>query len=564
MNRQFSFATRAFLLAFIPMALTLAASFIFVSKAVEGRIKVRMRDSLQKTEEEMSRRDADYSRHNLRALAALTENSSLKAGIGLLRETRDPALQGQAQETLASQLRQMAESMDYDLLLIEDSTEKPLVGVIGEQRVRLIVSAHPVEVVAPSLIRVHGDLYESMSVPINLGDENLGILTVGRQFNVRAWSEFGDTALIQNGRILLTSFPVARAHDAELQVQSKCKSASGECEVEIGGEAFLAMPVRQETFKGSVRLISFQSIDAATSEFTRSLTSVFSLIGGAGIVFVFLFCTLGARSVAKPLVNLVAQLKEKGSAGEFATELKSNYQTAEVNELALEFTRAAGAIRESERQLDEATLQFIESMAQAQDARDPYTAGHSERVSANSTAVAMAMGLGPAEVEIIRIGAKLHDIGKIGIPDAVLRKPGKLTRDEYTLIQRHPRIGKEILEKVDRFKDFLPIVELHHENPNGSGYPNGLTKDEIPLGVRIVHVTDVYDAITSDRSYRKAMSQTQAWDLLRKGTGPLFDPDVVEALWAVLEKQQFPDTVTRIITPHEMDLAFYSLPTRGN
>ncbi|HLQ75753.1 MAG TPA: HD domain-containing phosphohydrolase, partial [Terriglobia bacterium] len=152
----------------------------------------------------------------------------------------------------------------------------------------------------------------------------------------------------------------------------------------------------------------------------------------------------------------------------------------------------------------------------------------------------------------------------IGIPDAVLRKPGKLTRDEYTLIQRHPRIGKEILEKVDRFKDFLPIVELHHENPNGSGYPNGLTKDEIPLGVRIVHVTDVYDAITSDRSYRKAMSQTQAWDLLRKGTGPLFDPDVVEALWAVLEKQQFPDTVTRIITPHEMDLAFYSLPTRGN
>jgi len=89
-----------------------------------------------------------------------------------------------------------------------------------------------------------------------------------------------------------------------------------------------------------------------------------------------------------------------------------------------------------------------------------------------------------------------------------------------------------------------------------------LKKDDIPLGVRIVHVADVWDAITSDRSYRKAMPHAVAWDLLRKGTGPLFDPDVVEALWTILEKEQFPDTVTRIIKPHEMDLAFYPLPMR--
>src|SRR5262245_59273536 len=149
----------------------------------------------------------------------------------------------------------------------------------------------------------------------------------------------------------------------------------------------------------------------------------------------------------------------------------------------MEFSRAARAVRESARLLDEATEEFIESMAQAQDARDPYTAGHSERVSVNSTAIATAMGLGHDEIEIIRIGAKLHDIGKIGIPDAVLRKPGRLTREEYVLIQRHPEIGKEILEKVGRFSDFLPIVELHHENPDGSGYPYGLTENEIPLGV---------------------------------------------------------------------------------
>jgi putative nucleotidyltransferase with HDIG domain len=209
--------------------------------------------------------------------------------------------------------------------------------------------------------------------------------------------------------------------------------------------------------------------------------------------------------------------------------------------------------------LDEATEEFIESMAQAQDARDPYTAGHSERVSANSTAIARVMGLKAEEVEIIRIGAKLHDIGKIGIPDAVLRKPGKLTREEYVLIQRHATIGRVILEKVGRFKEFLPIVELHHENPDGSGYPYGLKKDDIPLGVRIVHVADVYDAITSDRAYRKAMTEAHAWELLRDGTGPLFDAEVVEALWTVLRRVGWDTEVSNATVPHENDLAFYPL-----
>jgi putative nucleotidyltransferase with HDIG domain len=146
--------------------------------------------------------------------------------------------------------------------------------------------------------------------------------------------------------------------------------------------------------------------------------------------------------------------------------------------------------------IDKATEQFIDSMTRAQDARDPHTTGHSERVSANSTAMAIAMGLTPSEVEIIRIGSKLHDIGKIGIPEAILRKPGKLTTEERMLIQQHCSLGKKILESVGRFSEFLPIVELHHENPDGSGYPYGLRKDQIPLGVRIVHVEEVCAFVT--------------------------------------------------------------------
>ena len=559
MTRQLSLEMRAFLFAFIPMALTLVLSFVVIGSAVESRIKDRLRASLQETEMLISRRESASSAQVYRSLSSLSENSSLKAGIGLLRENPEPRFQEQARETLARQLERMGGSLGFELLLFEDSLDQPVIGIVGSQRSRFTPQSEPVEILAPSLVRVRNKLYEAVSVPINNGTENLGTLIVGNEFDIRSWSEFGQTALIQNGRVLLTTFADSSIGDTERQVQEKCVSTAVECEVRIGGETYLSMPIRQETFKDGVRLLSFQSIDAATADFTRSFQGLFPLIGGGGVLLVFLSSAMGARLIAGPLVKLLNQLRREGSAGGFTAALDTNYRAAEVNELAMEFSRAAGAVRESARLLDKVTEEFIESMAQAQDARDPYTAGHSERVSLNSTAVAQVMGLREEEVDIIRIGAKLHDIGKIGIPDAVLRKPGRLTREEYVLIQRHPEIGREILEKVGRFKEFLPIVELHHENPDGSGYPFGLREQDIPLGVRIVHVVDVYDAITTDRAYRKAMTEVEAWDLIRRGTGRLFDPEVVDALWTVLRREEVAGRPLREAVPHENDFAFYSL-----
>ena len=559
MTRQLSLEMRAFLFAFVPMGLTLVLSFVVVSRAVESRIKDRLRASLQETEMLISRRESASSAQVYRSLSSLSENSSLKAGIGLLRENGEPRFQEQARETLARQLERMGGSLGFELLLFEDSLDQPVIGIVGSQRSRFTPQSEPVEILAPSLVRVRNKLYEAVSVPINNGTENLGTLIVGNEFDIRSWSEFGKTALIQNGRVLLTTFADGSIGDAERQVHENCVSTAVECEVRIGGETYLSMPIRQETFKDGVRLLSFQSIDAATADFTRSFQGLFPLIGGGGVLLVFLSSAMGARLIAGPLVKLLNQLRREGSAGGFTAALDTNYRAAEVNELAMEFSRAAGAVRESARLLDKVTEEFIESMAQAQDARDPYTAGHSERVSLNATAVAQMMGLRAEEVDIIRIGAKLHDIGKIGIPDAVLRKPGRLTREEYVLIQRHPEIGREILEKVGRFKEFLPIVELHHENPDGSGYPFGLREQDIPLGVRIVHVVDVYDAITTDRAYRKAMTEVEAWDLIRRGTGRLFDPEVVDALWAVLRREEVAGRPLREAVPHENDFAFYSL-----
>jgi HD-GYP domain-containing protein (c-di-GMP phosphodiesterase class II) len=203
---------------------------------------------------------------------------------------------------------------------------------------------------------------------------------------------------------------------------------------------------------------------------------------------------------------------------------------------AMEFRRSAKILQESKNHLEEAVLQFVETMAQALDARDKYTAGHSDRVSINSTVIAEAMRLAPEEIEIIRIGARLHDIGKIGIPDTVLQKPGKLTEDEYALIRLHPQIGKKIIEKVERLQKYLPIVELHHEDYDGGGYPYGLHGQSVPVGVRIVHVVDVFDAITSDRAYRKARSREDMVAIMSSESGKQFDPAVLAAFLETLNK----------------------------
>jgi HD domain-containing protein len=558
-NRTPSLATRAFLFAFLPLVLALVGSFIAINKAVEKRIKGELHESLHRTDMTLSKWKGEYNQHRLRILSVLADSPSLKAGIGLLRETRDPDLQEQANETVAGQLAQMGESLDCDLLFIENESAKPIVGVIGPDRSRLRLPADSMDFIGPSLIRVRNTLYEAASAPINLGSENLGRLIVGRKFNIHAWSEIGDAALIRNGKVILTTFPQETANQVGQQLQTRCSARAEECEIELAGENFLALPVRQDSLGNDIRLVSFQSIDAASNAFTKSIRGVFPLIGAGGVLLVFVFSLVGSRYIAKPLVTLIGQLQRDGKSGSFSTEVAGNYRAAEVNELAMQFSRAADAVKESERRLDEATEEFIESMAHAQDARDPYTSGHSERVSVNSTAIARVMGLSPEQIEIIRIGAKLHDLGKIGIPDAVLRKPGKLSAEEYRLIQQHPLIGKKILEKVGRFKDFLPIVELHHENPDGSGYPYGLREDEIPIGVRIVHVADVYDAITSDRAYRQGMSEAKAWDLLIKGMGTLFDPEVIDALWSMVQKQQGDGENSKTANVHVNDFAYYSL-----
>ena len=227
--------------------------------------------------------------------------------------------------------------------------------------------------------------------------------------------------------------------------------------------------------------------------------------------------------------DLMTAVRESERSGRFTPSFPVTSTSPDVNRLSEALNGAARSIVHSQSDLDHAYLQFVETMAQALDARDPYTAGHSLRVAAYSHALAIEMELSSEDAETIRIAAQLHDIGKIGIPDAVLQKPGELTVEEYGLIKLHPQIGRKILEKVGRFDKLLAVVELHHENYDGTGYPYGLAGNKVPIAARIVHVADAFDAMTTTRSYRSARSLRTAVEEINRNAGRQFDPAAAKA-----------------------------------
>ena len=179
---------------------------------------------------------------------------------------------------------------------------------------------------------------------------------------------------------------------------------------------------------------------------------------------------------------------------------------------------------------------LAEALAEALDARDRYTAGHSVRVAEYADSITRTLELPQAECEAIRLAAWLHDVGKIGIPDAVLLKPGPLTAEEFGLVKLHPQIGRRILERGQGFESVLDAVELHHENFDGTGYPYGAIGDRIPLGARVIRVADVFDAMTTDRSYRPAFTPQSALEAIHAESGRQFDPRCVLAFLRVMRR----------------------------
>lgn len=280
----------------------------------------------------------------------------------------------------------------------------------------------------------------------------------------------------------------------------------------------------------------------------RTQTLIISLLAAAlALVFGFFF----AQQLTRPVREL-AEGAQRIAAGDFSRRVKVLGRT-ELGELGSSFNqmtdqveRFIGDLQRSAAENHELFLGTVKALAAAIDGKDPYTRGHSERVSRFSVATAQALGLPDDEIEQIRISALLHDVGKIGIDDRVLKKPSALTDEEFEIMKTHPQKGFKIMSQIPAMRDFLPGMYMHHEMINGEGYPQGLKGDEIPIQARIVSVADTFDAMTTERPYQRAMDLEAALTRLKSFIGTRYDARVVAAFIAACEAGKIRPGVTRV------------------
>jgi putative nucleotidyltransferase with HDIG domain len=247
---------------------------------------------------------------------------------------------------------------------------------------------------------------------------------------------------------------------------------------------------------------------------------------------------LSARRITSPL-QVLAQSSKAIARGDFSQRVHVKTRT-EIGELAATFNTMSEELEQFVEDLKRAAeenknlfMGSIQMLAGAVDEKDPYTRGHSDRVTKYSLMIAKEMGLDPGFLEILRVSALLHDVGKIGIEDRILKKPGALTPEEFEIMKTHTTKGATILRPVPQLSEMLPGIELHHEALNGRGYPYGLKGDDIPLLARVIAVADTFDALTTNRPYQKAHDPVDALRIIENLSGQRLDPKAVTALMAV-------------------------------
>lgn len=311
-------------------------------------------------------------------------------------------------------------------------------------------------------------------------------------------------------------------------------ATTSELEVEVRG---LAMPVVahlvpvQETAWGVVAhkptSFAFQQVQAMVAN-----TAIIVVLL---VAFALVLAFFAARHLGRPIQRL-AETTHEIAAGRFDRRVDTRGLAFELADLAEDFNRMSVYLENYVAQLREAAAQnrelfigSIRAFAAAVDAKDPYTRGHSERVAAYSRSIARYLGLPDDVVERVWISAVLHDIGKIGVADTVLKKHGVLTPEEFEQMKLHPVIGAEIAEPIGALREMIPGIRWHHEGWNGTGYPDGLRGEQIPLMARIIGVADTFDAITTNRPYQTASSPEKAIEIIKRLTGTKFDAKITTA-----------------------------------
>ncbi|HEX2164186.1 MAG TPA: HD domain-containing phosphohydrolase [Thermoanaerobaculia bacterium] len=315
----------------------------------------------------------------------------------------------------------------------------------------------------------------------------------------------------------------------------------GQYPVEIGGEVremLVQISPIEETGWGLVAQkplsSAFQAVDQVVS---NALWSTLVLV-----LLASFFAALAARRVSEPVQRLAASSHEI-AAGNFGRRVEVSGPTAELAALADDFNLMGEHVGRYVEELQRAAaanrelfIGSLRSFAAAIDAKDPYTRGHSERVAALARTIARHLNLPDDQQHRVWIAALLHDVGKIGVDDRILKKGGVLSAEEFEQMKAHTLIGAEILSPIEQLRAMIPAVRWHHENWNGRGYPDGLKAEQIPLYARIVAVADTFDAVTTDRPYQRAFDLDEAVGTIRRLVGSRFDAKVVTAFLRAYER----------------------------
>jgi putative nucleotidyltransferase with HDIG domain len=523
-----SFAVIAAVLAAVFMPLTWQASQRLEQATVENLEASQLRFA------EFEQRDQATQLSHARTLA---ENPRLTAAIDSYHRNRT---QGWAVDRLAA-------TIQVELLKLQKVMNLPALSVTDARGVILAsagprssewargdrVRARMSETTEPSqaVVMRGGQAYLATVIPMVLLDDMIGEFFVATPLDDAYARKLGteartDVTILLDGRVVGASFaPALRA-----AVEEVALPANGR--VELEGEDFV---VRRLVAVGAAGIYALSSVSKALPTATTETALVLGGIGLGALLLAAIASWWLATTLASPIHDLTKSLAQMARERDFDRPVPTSGVSLELDALAETFDALRSAVAMAEAESEATYLGVIGALAEALDARDPYTAGHSDRVAHLSVAIGRHMQLPEHDIETIRLGALLHDIGKIGVSDSVLRKPGTLTVEEFDQIRRHPLLGARILKPLRFLADHLAIVELHHEQPDGRGYPYGLKGDQIPLLASIVRVADAFDAITTARAYRPARSATEAMAELWSHAGTGFDPHVVQAMAAIPE-----------------------------
>ncbi|HUR32953.1 MAG TPA: HD domain-containing phosphohydrolase [Vicinamibacterales bacterium] len=555
---------KALLITFGTVAALLLLVFLSVRMSVRDQVRRTVTQNLAASQRMLAELE-ERRLHELRTQAqTLAENPTLKAAMDTYAaEERqgDAAAREPLLATVQRELNKLAARVESDAVALAtiDGDTLATAGRLGVTWARGQADARlrPADANPDGqvLIDAAGTLFRVVRVPLTLDDgATIGWLDLGSALD-QHYAEVLDrvsqarTAIVHDSTLVATTLSLPEAHDFQ-DVMRGAPQTSESVVLDGSSHAY-----REIARVGTAQIYALGSVDAAAAAALSRMNVVLAVLAFGAFALAFVGSTLLARLLSRPIERLSGAIDRMAAARDLTTPLPATGSSRELDRLTTNFNHLMASVVDAESRTEAAYAGAIRALAAALDARDPYTAGHSERVSTLSVAIGRVLRLPETEIEVLRLGALLHDIGKIGISDDVLRKPGPLTDQEFEAIMEHPVLGARILRAIPFLLPHIDIVELHHERPDGLGYPRGLRGDDIPLLARIVHVADAYDAITTARAYRQGRSSEEALRELWRCAGTEYHSDIVGALAQALPRSASGAAPTmdtrRVARPHQ-------------